>query len=591
MPACHPPIKIFRSVNCRSNENWQFMSVTLLHWPPPKSDISYQLNGSLCGRAGIEMDARRWRIIATGLFLGCVGAAVPIAAMSWVSWNIGRQKEQALLDVFASTVLDRVSLTFQSARQSLKSVQHSGLRPCSDAHISFMRDETINSAYVEEIGYFSGERLRCTSWGRSSEAIARQPTDYTTPDGLPVTWQLKPMASQSGEMTAIYLDDYGALINPSRLIDIAVQQSIQIALLTEYGLMVSARNNPDLGLINRLVNKGEFGSHGSIAFSVQKRDGLVAVVIDNNPKNAPHLDELLLLLPVGFLLGGLLAGAAFLFAKRRLAPQAELAIAIKRDELIVHYQPIVELKSSICVGAEALVRWRRPDGTITGPDRFIPLAEEFGLISHITDCVIEKIIEELEDTLVKDRTLHIAINVSATDIQSGRIVDFLDQRLKNSGIRKQQIWLEATERGFIDVRPAKATLERARQMGHSVAIDDFGTGYSSLQHLQGLPLDALKIDKSFVDTINKDAATSTVTLHIIQMAKELGLFTVAEGVENADQAEFLEQNGVDFAQGWLFSKPLSSHDFITYQRTSKGRFGDALEIIQAKRDTDVRGHE
>jgi len=203
----------------------------------------------------------------------------------------------------------------------------------------------------------------------------------------------------------------------------------------------------------------------------------------------------------------------------------------------------------------------------------------------LTDCVIVKIVAELKDRLIADRSLHIAINVSATDMQSGRVIDFLDQALGDTGIRNEQIWLEATERGFIDIRSATSTLERARQAGHSIAIDDFGTGYSSLQYLQGLPLDALKIDKSFVDTINRETATSTVILHIIQMAKELGLFTVAEGVETAEQVEFLKHQDVDYAQGWYYSKALYAADFIQFQAESKKRFGPASEIIRANNIT------
>ena len=114
-----------------------------------------------------------------------------------------------------------------------------------------------------------------------------------------------------------------------------------------------------------------------------------------------------------------------------------------------------------------------------------------------------------------------------------------------------------------------------------MAIDDFGTGYSSLQYLQGLPLDALKIDKSFVDTVGKDTATSSVTSHIIGMAKALGLFTVAEGIEAEDQRDYLEGQGVDFGQGWLFAKALPASEFLAYHRHTKQKYGASPEIIKA----------
>lgn len=141
--------------------------------------------------------------------------------------------------------------------------------------------------------------------------------------------------------------------------------------------------------------------------------------------------------------------------------------------------------------------------------------------------------------------------------------------MQHTGIRPQQIWLEATERGFVDINSARSTLIRARELGHAVAIDDFGTGYSSLSYLEGLPLDALKIDKSFIDTISTNSATSSVTPHIIDMAKTLKLKIVAEGVETQAQADYLAARDVDYGQGWLFAKPMPASEFIAYCRQVK----------------------
>ncbi len=163
---------------------------------------------------------------------------------------------------------------------------------------------------------------------------------------------------------------------------------------------------------------------------------------------------------------------------------------------------------------------------------------------------------------------------------SGRILDVLGEKLSKTGIAAGQIWLEATERGFIDIEAARATLRRARERGHFVAIDDFGTGYSSLQYLQGLPMDALKIDKSFADTIGRNSATSSVTAHIIDMAKTLDLQIVAEGVETEEQADYLKAHDVNFGQGWLFSKPLPAADFIDYHRNAKARSGSGRKTIR-----------
>lgn len=257
--------------------------------------------------------------------------------------------------------------------------------------------------------------------------------------------------------------------------------------------------------------------------------------------------------------------------RKRLSPLAELTIAVQQREFVVHYQPIIHLATGACVGAEALVRWRRPDGTLVQPDLFIPLAEESGLILPITDQVVETCIRDLRELLGVDRSLHVAINLSAADITTGRFIGVLQKALEGSGINNEQIWLEATERGFIDVNSASMHLAKARELGFGIAIDDFGTGYSSLQYLEQLPTDALKIDKCFIAAIGRTVATSSVISHIIDMAKTVGLKIVAEGVETQAQATYLRAHGVEFAQGWLYAKAMPVEDFLAFVRVEAWR--------------------
>jgi sensor c-di-GMP phosphodiesterase-like protein len=184
---------------------------------------------------------------------------------------------------------------------------------------------------------------------------------------------------------------------------------------------------------------------------------------------------------------------------------------------------------------------------------------------------------------VQDRALHIAINLCADDIKTGRFQPIVTDALQKSGIHAEQIWLEATERGLMDIASARKTLNRARALGHSTAIDDFGTGYSSLQYLQDLPMDALKIDRSFVNTIGTASVSSPVISHIIEMAKSLNFFIVAEGVETQAQADFLLARGVDFAQGWLYAKALPLDKFMAFYLKAKNERGAGPKVIQTAR--------
>ena len=267
-------------------------------------------------------------------------------------------------------------------------------------------------------------------------------------------------------------------------------------------------------------------------------------------------------------MGGMTAlvmiGLVCWLSRRRLSLAGELATAVSRRELAVHYQPIIDLRSGRCVGAEALVRWQRPGGKQMRPDVFIAIAEENGILPRITAEVFRLVIRDMEELLAVDRGVHISVNLGASDMKDGEVLRVLERMLLHTSIEPRQIWLEATERGFMDVDTAGPVIAEARRLGHAVAIDDFGTGYSSLAYLQRLPLDSLKIDKTFVDAIGTDSATHKVTEHIIGMARSLNLLTVAEGIERQDQADYLKAREVDFGQGWLYGVSMPAAEFIKY---------------------------
>jgi sensor c-di-GMP phosphodiesterase-like protein len=166
--------------------------------------------------------------------------------------------------------------------------------------------------------------------------------------------------------------------------------------------------------------------------------------------------------------------------------------------------------------------------------------------------------------LRENRSMHISINIAATDFASGRILEALDRALKGADINPDQIWLEMTERALMNIEDARATLDELRRRGHCIAIDDFGTGYSGLQYLAKLPVGMLKIDKSFIETVGTAAPTSRVTGHIIALARELKLGLVAEGVETDAQATILRNEGVEYAQGWLFSRAIPADEFLAF---------------------------
>jgi sensor c-di-GMP phosphodiesterase-like protein len=257
-----------------------------------------------------------------------------------------------------------------------------------------------------------------------------------------------------------------------------------------------------------------------------------------------------------------MAAAILFLARQRTSLPAVLRASLKRKEFVLHYQPIVELASGHMVGAEALLRWPRNKQVGLRPALFIQAAEDCGLIQRFTRYVLTQVAIDGPRYFARHPGAYISVNLSSADLSSGDVVEWLRQLVATPGIAPYNIVVEVTEHSFVDPVSANRTIGAIRALGIRVAIDDFGTGFSSLSHLHNLSADYLKIDKVFVDAIGTASVTSEVVLHIIDMARSLNLTLISEGVETREQAEFLREHGVTFAQGWLFSKAMPLADLL-----------------------------
>ncbi|HEY9649362.1 MAG TPA: EAL domain-containing protein [Coleofasciculaceae cyanobacterium] len=247
----------------------------------------------------------------------------------------------------------------------------------------------------------------------------------------------------------------------------------------------------------------------------------------------------------------------------RLALQSSLRYALERQELRVFYQPQVNLNTGEIVGSEALVRWQHPERGLVAPDKFIPIAEETGLIVSIGEWVLKTACEQTkiwQNSGFSD--LRVAINLSSRQFTQIDLRKQLVQILMTTGLDPEYIELELTESMLVqNTEVAIRRLNALKSLGVKIAIDDFGTGYSSLSYLQQFPFDILKIDRCFIRNITSDSNNAAITKAIIEMAKTLNLKLMAEGVETESELSFVRQHHCDGMQGYLFSRPVPAHEF------------------------------
>lgn len=257
---------------------------------------------------------------------------------------------------------------------------------------------------------------------------------------------------------------------------------------------------------------------------------------------------------------------------RRIGIEQHLKKAIRRDEFYLHYQPKIQAGSHEMVGMEVLLRWHNAELGMVPPDQFIPVAEQSRLILDIGDWVLE---EAMKQNLAWQRQglplLPIAVNMSAVQVHQHDFVPRLISRMARLGYPGSRLELELTEGVVMEgATPVRRYFEQLRQLGVKISIDDFGTGYSNLGYLSRFPLDALKIDRSFVTNIHQHQDNQQIVKAIIQLARSLSLSLVAEGVENSEELAFVESLGVEVVQGYHFSRPLPSDELTQFLGSARG---------------------
>ncbi len=522
---------------------------------------------------------RRSNILKLTVVVALITAIGPIIAAVYLAQRQGLAQEYERVQGYAREVVyrsDRAVMQMQAALDIVTALDSQD--PCSVANIDLYKQIGLENEYLVGVGYVTGTSMLCSTLGVHNPALDLGPFNVRLPSGSGLRLNVEFPFAEGTLMTALQRGNYAAIAYGAQAVDLSVEQDG--AMLASFtpgspGLRAS------LGAVNPLwVDR--LGSERSVLFI---DEGFIVSVVRSDQVNATGaiaavpvsslnqriMEFILLLVPIGLLTGILMTLLVLYLARQQMTISTAIRIALRRNEFFLVYQPIVDLRTEQWTGAEALLRWRRDDGSIVMPDTFIPVAEQSGLIVKLTERVLELAAHDMEGLMWQNPDFRLSVNFSASDLQSKeslRLVQVLSEKVGN---RKGQIMVEMTERMLLIPEDASVIVDSLRENGIAVAIDDFGTGYSSLSYLENIKFDILKIDKLFVEAIDTEAATNQVVLHIIDMAKTLGLQTVAEGVETLEQARFLREKGVESAQGWLFGRPMEPGLFTEALQENRSR--------------------
>lgn len=467
------------------------------------------------------------------------------------SYQLGLQAENAIID----------------ARDLLTLLNNSSLTPCSPKHVQLMQESAVARTHIRAIGYWQAADRQCGAGFIQGIEFTPPSASRIYDSGMIAWWPSKETEVGGVQLFLMRFGEHDVVIDPRLLISSDLEE--QSAGLWVEGLpMITTDKQIDLphpttlglGLTvddtnERLLSRFSLGT----IFPID--------VVAEQPMDEIWDRYLPTLLTVGTLILLLIILWGFMvlhYSRQRFSLATELHDAIVNGQIKAEYQPIMNLHTNTCYGAEALARWVRENGEEISPNVFVPMVEGAGLCTELTKLMLNEVLHELGEYLKTNPAYTININLSARDLEANHFMEYLAAELAKTGVPASSIGLEITERGLIDSDEARQRISKLRQRGHRISIDDFGTGYSSLSYLEGFELDVLKVDKSFIDAIETHGVTSNVVAHIIDMAQSLKLDIVAEGVELEHQAQWLIKQNVKMVQGYLYSRPVNAELFIDF---------------------------
>ncbi|WP_018863920.1 EAL domain-containing protein [Thioalkalivibrio sp. ARh3] len=511
------------------------------------------------------MASRRDKVLFAVFGVTVLGLLFPLFLLGWYLWQGSVVAEEQRLDELAQRLGKQTEWAIIDARDLLDELNALDATPCSTEHLNKLQDAAMSRPYIRAVGYWRAVERVCGAGFVQGDALTPPKASRIYDSGL-VAWWPSPSTAVGGvELFLMRYGQHDIAIDPRLLVTPGLLEDQKVGLWVESMPMVThppAAILPDLhsfepGLTvdrdaQRMVSRSSLGT----IFPID-----IIAVQPMAQFWQRYLPTLAGAGALGLLLIGMWLFLILRYFRHHLSLASELREAIAHDQLQVVFQPIVDLETGTCQGAEALARWRRENQETIGPDVFVPLAEDTGQGTNLTLAVLRCVLRELGPQLRARPDCPINLNITGQDLASTHFSEALERELEKARVPARAIKLEITERSLLNTDDVRARITALRARGHRIAIDDFGTGYSSLAYLESFELDTLKIDKTFADAIGHEAVTSNIISHIIIMARSLKLDVVAEGIESRHQVEWLRQQGVRFGQGYHFSRPITGPAF------------------------------
>jgi len=520
--------------------------------------------------------------------LGAFLVGAPLLALKLWLDELADQHAQEEVNLSARRTIALIEQRLTKVAVLLDEFAARGPNTCSASDLGLFRQWTFAHTSIKEISVLSedGQTL-CTDFGSFERRTVI--SSELLESGSNILLEVVRVGNQPDNMVRLHRPGQGETLGIAALIP-----------AEQFLVQVSTQGGPVRGYARAVTRSGTLiGERGPSSQAVEASDRIVAtlssqrfgVTVTMSLPRALVSDSggdlqalgLAITLAIGVVLLGLFIAFRMLLAQRqRENPIAEMERALHAGEFVPYYQPVVDIRSGRIRGAEVLLRWKKPDGTVELPHAFIPLAETSGLIVDLTRALMRRVSEDAAEIFGPRPHLRVGFNLTARHFADEQIVRDVREIFGRSQVRLRQLILEVTERQPIeDLVETRRVIAALQGLGVRIAIDDVGTGHSGLSYMLKLGVDIIKIDKMFVDGLGTDRNSNTIIEMLIDLAQNLRMEVTAEGVENFEQVVHLRELGIRAAQGHVFAPPLPGSAFR--------QLVEAIDPIKAPAEQDGNG--